>query len=364
TPLNSIILLSKLLTQNQSKTLSEGDISKTSVIHKAGNDLLLLINDILDLSKIESGNMELAENEVDTSEIKDELEGLFGEVAKDRKISFEVKDSFRSSFIVDKTKLLQIIKNLLSNAFKFTKEGEVTMSMFKKNSDIVIEVSDSGIGIPDAKLALIFEAFKQVDGSISREYGGTGLGLSISKTFVDLMGGTIEVESKENKGSVFRVTLPIGQHIVTQKLPSKDVEEFLVVDDEAEVFDTELLSGKNILIVDDDSRNIFTLSSVLQELGADTYSALNGEDAYKLLEDEEESMDVVLMDIMMPIMDGLDAIRKIKADERFKHIPIIAVTAKTMKEDKEMCYEAGANDYLPKPIDQNALISMLKAWSK
>jgi len=167
TPLNSIILLSKLLSQNQNGTLNDGDVSKSSVIHKAGNDLLLLINDILDLSKIESGNMELNEHEVSTTVIVDEIKGLFDEVAKDKKIGFTVNDRFENSFIVDKTKLLQIIKNLLSNSFKFTKEGEVSMSIFKKGTEIVVEVSDSGIGIPEAKLALIFEAFKQVDGSIS-----------------------------------------------------------------------------------------------------------------------------------------------------------------------------------------------------
>ena len=362
TPLNSIILLSKLLTQNQNGRLDESDVSKTSVIHKAGNDLLLLINDILDLSKIESGNMELEESKVDTNAIIGEIKGLFEEIAKNKKIGFEIKDSLKSAFLVDKTKLLQIIKNLLSNAFKFTKEGKVVMSISKKNSNIVVEVSDSGIGIPEAKLALIFEAFKQVDGSTSREYGGTGLGLSISKTFVDLMGGAIEVESKEGKGSTFRVILPIKRESVIKEVPH-EVEEFIASDD-GKIFDEELLSGKNILIVDDDSRNIFTLSSVIQELGADTYSALNGKDAFKLLEDEEAKMDIILMDIMMPIMDGLKAIKKIKADDRFKNIPIIAVTAKVMKEDKEICYEAGANDYLAKPIDQNALISMLKAWSK
>ncbi|WP_373035278.1 ATP-binding protein [Sulfurimonas sp.] len=365
TPLNSIILLSKLLTQNTNETLSESDVSKTSVIYKAGNDLLLLINDILDLSKIESGNMELNDAEVHTETICKEMEDLFTEIAKDKKIGFEIKDSFKSSFVVDRTKLFQIIKNLLSNAFKFTKSGGVNMSIFKNNNDMFIEVSDSGIGIPEAKLNLIFEAFKQVDGSISREYGGTGLGLSISKTFIDLMRGKIEVESKEGEGSLFRIILPIKKENVIVKAPLEvESEELIIEDDESEIFDSELLRDKNILIVDDDSRNIFTLSSVIQELGADTYSALNGKDAFDLLEREEANMDVILMDIMMPVMDGLKSIKKIKSDDRFKHIPIIAVTAKTMKEDKRECYEAGANDYLAKPIDQNALISMLKAWTK
>ena len=378
TPLNSIILLSKLLTKNQNGTLGENEVAKTSVIHKAGNDLLLLINDILDLSKIESGNMELNFETIESFMIEDELKGLFLEVAKEKSLEFRIDDRFHSAFSSDKIKLLQILKNLLSNAFKFTKEGRVVLKIDKDDSSMIFEVQDSGIGIPKEKLALIFEAFKQVDGSISREYGGTGLGLSISKTFVDLMGGTIEVESKDGEGSLFRVLLPLrsDKRVSKVKIVPKDNDadlESLTIENEKkepffveqnEIFEPELLKGKNILIVDDDSRNIFTLSSVLQELGAETFSTLNGLECIKLLEEEDEKIDVILMDIMMPVMDGLQAIKILKKDERFKHIPIIAVTAKTMKKDKEMCFEAGANDYLAKPIEQNALISMMKAWSK
>ncbi len=365
TPLNSIILLSKLLTQNQNGTLSQSDISKSSVIYKAGNDLLLLINDILDLSKIESGNMELSESEVYTGEIVDEIKGLFGEVAKDKKIGFKINDNFQNSFIVDKTKLLQILKNLLSNAFKFTKEGEVLMSISKDDNNLIIEVKDSGIGIPKAKLALIFEAFKQVDGSISREYGGTGLGLSISKTFVDLMDGTIEVESQENKGSVFRVILPRKQDKKVQPVTTRSViEKFLDNQDNSEESKTErLLEGKNILIVDDDSRDIFTLSSVLQEAGAETYSALSAQEAFEILENEQE-IDIVLMDIMMPVMDGFKAIEQIRSDVRFKDMPIIAITAKMMQEDKEKCLSMGVNEYLTKPVDNTKLIEFIGSWSR
>ncbi len=372
TPLNSIILLSKLLTQNQNGHLEKDDVSKTEVIYKAGNDLLLLINDILDLSKIESGNMELQTEEIVSSDISTEIHGLFDEVAKDKKISFEIEDQINSTFLADKTKLLQILKNLLSNAFKFTKEGGVVMSMLKDEKNLIFEVKDSGIGIPSSKLELIFDAFKQVDGSISREYGGTGLGLSISKTFVDLMGGVIEVESVSGEGSTFRVLLPLKQEkLLSPMIKKSQVSEVLTLEEEPqfvieneEELDSELLNGKNILIVDDDSRNIFTLSSVLQELGAETFSALNGKDAIDLLINESEDMDMILMDIMMPVMDGLEVMKVIKKDKRFKEIPIIAITAKTMQQDKEMCFEAGADDYLPKPIDQNALVSILKAWSK
>ena len=377
TPLNSIILLSKLLTQNKNNTLADDDVSKTTVINKAGNDLLLLINDILDLSKVESGKMELSNSEVQTSELVEELNGLFYELAKEKGLEFKIEDNYNSMFIVDKIKLLQVIKNLLSNAFKFTKNGYVKVVVDKKDKEIVFKIIDSGIGIPQGKLKQIFEAFKQVDGSISREYGGTGLGLSISTTFIELMGGHISVTSVEREGSESSIYLPLDNdvssvHKYTQltykDTQSKIVEtnksnELILVED-SDKFDSDLLVEKNILIVDDDSRNIFTLSSVLQEMGADTFSALNGEEACRLLEEESEEIDIILMDIMMPVMDGLDAIKKIKKDDRYKHIPIIAITAKTMKEDKQRCFEAGANDYLAKPIEHNALISMLKAWSK
>ncbi len=377
TPLNSIILLSKLLTQNKNGTLSKSDTDKTNVIYRAGNDLLLLINDILDLSKIESGNMELDESDVHSNDIMEELKGLFSEVAIDKKILFELKDNYNDLFTADKTKLLQIIKNLLSNAFKFTKEGSVSVTIDKKDNTLVIEVVDTGLGIPEDKLALIFEAFKQVDGTISREYGGTGLGLSISKTFVSLMGGEIKVRSKEGDGSTFSILLPLEKPIekkkqkqeqesetIQEKKISTFVKDALEENQEDDIFDSGLFEDKNIMIVDDDSRNIFTLSSVLQDLGAETFSALNGSEAIALLEKESVQMDVILMDIMMPIMDGLETIKAIKNNPKLKEIPIIAVTAKTMKEDKEECLKAGADDYLSKPIDQKALINMLQAWSK
>ena len=372
TPLNSIILLSKLLTQIKDESC--GDVSeKARVINKAGSDLLLLINDILDLSKVESGNMELNHDIIDSEEIVSEIRDLFGEVAKEKGLAFHFEDKFQGSFVADKTKLLQVLKNFLSNAFKFTKEGSVTLKIKQEGKNISLSVSDTGIGIPQEKLDLVFEAFKQVDGSISREYGGTGLGLSISKKFIDLMHGEIQVESQESKGSTFKIVIPLKQDqektatqskTVVQHTSSKEqtVQLLAQEDMQEDLFDEDLFKGKNILIVDDDSRNIFTLSSALQELGAETFSALNGQEAFAFLEENEEPIDVILMDIMMPVVDGLEAIRRIKADDRFNAIPIIAVTAKNTKLDRENCFEAGANDYLPKPINFNALVSILKAW--
>ena len=359
TPLNSIILLSKLLSQNKNSTLSDEDKAKSAVINKAGNDLLLLINDILDLSKVESGNLELQVEPTSSIEIFGELDGLFSEVAKEKGLELSFDDEFGSSFIADKTKLLQIIKNLLSNALKFTKKGSVGVVLYRQEEHLCFEVSDTGLGIAKDKLDLIFEAFKQVDGSISRNYGGTGLGLSISKSFVDLMGGEISVDSTEGRGSTFRVMIPLTLSYEKPKIKviTPKQENYQELD---ETFEPEILKDKNILIVDDDSRNIFTLSSLLQELGAETFSAMDGKEAIDLL--QEQKIDLILMDLMMPIMDGLESTKMIKKDERFKHIPIIVITAKTMQEDKDACFAAGADDYLAKPIEQGALVSMLKAW--
>lgn len=359
TPLNSIILLSKLLSQNKNSTLSDEDRAKSEVINKAGNDLLLLINDILDLSKVESGNLELQMAPTSSIEIFGELDGLFSEVAKDKGLELNFDDEFGSSFIADKTKLLQIIKNLLSNALKFTKKGSVSVVLYPQDEYLCFEVSDTGLGIAKDKLDLIFEAFKQVDGSISRNYGGTGLGLSISKSFVDLMGGEISVDSIEGRGSTFRVLIPLTLSYEAPQIEVVDPNQERYQESD-KIFDPEALKDKNILIVDDDSRNIFTLSSLLQELGAETFSAMDGQEAIELL--QKQKIDLILMDLMMPIMDGLKSIKIIKNDERFKHIPIIVLTAKTMQEDKDACFAAGADDYLPKPIDEDALVSMLKAW--
>ena len=376
TPLNSIILLSKLLTQNLDGTLSEKDVEKSAVIHKAGNDLLFLINDILDLSKIESGNMELIYEDVTSREIIEDINGLFGAIANDKELEFIIEDKFNSTFSIDKVKLSQVLKNLLSNAFKFTKKGSVKVVFEQVDDSLQIVVKDTGIGIPNDKLETIFEAFKQVDGSISREFGGTGLGLSITKTIVTLMKGSVNVESKEGEGTSFIITLPLVKDSTEIPMIRTEVKQPEVVENtrndvvnimsenDSYELDSSELKGKNILIVDDDSRNIFTLTSVLESMEAEVYSAFNGKEALELLTEDDEEIDLILMDIMMPVMDGLKAIEIIKSQEKFKDIPIIAITAKTMPEDKQQCLEAGANDYLAKPLEHEALISMIKAWVK
>jgi signal transduction histidine kinase/HAMP domain-containing protein len=343
TPLNSIILLSKLLAVNSEKMLDEDSVKKISVINRAGNDLLLLINDILDLTKIESGKTELSISEVYSRDILDEMRGLFNSLSQERGVEFILHDNFNDKFMTDQTKLAQVLKNLLSNAFKFTKKGSVSLDVSSTESELSIRVKDTGIGIQSDKLSTIFEAFKQVDGSISREFGGTGLGLSIN-----IQEPLLIKEENHSKSLV--------------KVQDNPVDIISIVPDDDSSFTTDVLANKNILIVDDDSRNIFTLTAVLENLKADVYSAFNGKEAIEVL--ESQKIDIVLMDIMMPVMDGLKAIKSIKSNPRFKDIPIIAITAKTMPQDKQDCLDAGANDYLAKPLQHSALVSMLKAWVK
>ena len=365
TPLNSIILLSELLSKN--KVLSEEDIKKAKVIHKAGSDLLLLINDILDLSKIESGHMEFVNDQVESQELAEDMQHLFEAIAQEKGISYRVIDNFQGTFTSDRLKLAQVLKNLLSNALKFTKEGFVELYMDKEGDHLVFEVRDSGIGIPKEKQESIFDSFKQVDGSISREFGGTGLGLAISKSIVEKMGGTITLSSIEGEGSVFRVTIPLKQHheLLVVEPQSETVAPVVVPQEDEDIFDVgRVLEGKNVLIVDDDSRNIFALTAILEEMGGEVYTAFNGQEALEILEEEDEKIDVVLMDLMMPVKDGLSAIKDIRAQVAYDDVLIVVVSAKGLPEDKQAAFEAGADEYITKPVDANQLKSIFLAWLK
>ncbi|MFK5975059.1 MAG: ATP-binding protein [Sulfurovum sp.] len=376
TPLNSIILLSKMLSENIDKFDSD-DIKKSEVIHQSGQDLLLLINDILDLSKIESGKMEIIYDDFDTQEILSQSQDLFSPIANEKNIKFIVEDHYNNIVQVDSVKLMQVIKNLLSNAFKFTQKGHVKLSISQNIAErlpLIISVKDTGIGIDRDKKELVFDAFKQIDGSISRNYGGTGLGLSISKKFTELMGGVIKVESDKGIGSTFSIHLPLitrdqKKRPLTHKtkMPKEDknssqilVKTMIESSKDELQNNNSILKNKVILITDDDSRNIFSLSSLLQHAGAKTLHALNGNEAIEVL--SKNSVDLVLMDIMMPQMDGYATIIEIRKDKALSKLPIIAVTAKAMKEDRQKCIDAGANDYIAKPIEKDALLIMIKAW--
>lgn len=394
TPLNSILILSNLLVENKPANLNDKQVEYSKVIQKSGSDLLMLINDILDLSKIESKNMELDVEDINIADWANDINMLFAEVAKNKGIHFTVAldKSIPAILPSDSMRLSQVVKNLLSNAFKFTAaNGVVSMRVYnavatsKYNRDKVqgdalcIEIADTGIGIAPEKQQAIFEPFRQADGSTSRKFGGTGLGLSISRELSLLLGGEMTLESEPGKGSIFRLFVPLTnvQSIITPSLSSYKSIDTAVVEKTEVVFTPQLqqpehavtqgplpdynLAAYKLLLVDDDMRNIYSLTSILDDYKPNIVIATNGLEALEKLE-EHTDIDLVLMDIMMPVMDGFEAMQKIRNEMNLKSLPIIAVTAKAMKGDGDKCKEAGASDYLPKPVSKEKLIQCIAHW--
>ncbi|MCH6269293.1 response regulator [Neobacillus citreus] len=530
TPLNSLLILSKLLAENSGGNLTEKQVSFSKTIHSSGRDLLVLINDILDLAKIESGKMRVNPGKVLISDLVEFVENSFRPIADEKNVNFHIslQDDLPLSLISDEQRLQQVLKNLLSNAFKFTNQGEVRLEIGLSSNIVeqptyVFSVVDTGIGIPDDKQELIFEAFQQADGTTSRRFGGTGLGLSICREIANLLNGEIVVESEQGKGSRFsfyvadfqeeakeqKQVKPLKEVAVTiestkvkreeisepTSVPEKDltidgnqpIKRLLIVDDdvrqrnslmelvgaknvvikavstgleameelkvskfdfmildlgltdsngmdllakiktspdneklhvfiytgrdlsakeeihllkytntiiikdehspqrlmdelelylhsesekEAENGDVDTadqatvqkeLEGKRILLVDDDVRNVYALMSLLETYHMDITFAENGKEGIEILE-KGPRFDLVLMDIMMPEMDGYEAIQRIREKPQYSSLPIIALTAKAMKEDREKCIKAGASDYIVKPFDPDQLISLIRVW--
>lgn len=413
TPLNSILLLSEMMLDDQEHALSEEQKEFSRVIHSSGQDLLNLINDILDLSKVEAGKLEVNFEEVFLTEFADRLERQFTQMAKTKNIGFtvNVSDNITPIIYTDEQRLQQVVKNLLSNAFKFTDKGSISIRIEKADeretmgcplaghSDtwVKFSVTDSGIGIPREKQQMIFEAFQQVDGAIMRKYGGTGLGLSISREFSQLLGGLCKVESQEGKGSTFTVIIPnlpqgypsmnefevhnqvaatlepsevaAGYEPILPEVPMAEGQGMNAGNaanagesaDPAPAGKTTVLTGKTVIVTDDDHRNIFTLKNALQKEGMNVITAENGVQCLEKI-NELDQVDIILMDIMMPIMDGYETIRKIRSMEEDSETPIIALTAKAMKGDRDKCLDAGANDYISKPMKLDQLLSAMRVW--
>ncbi|WP_010233234.1 response regulator [Clostridium arbusti] len=514
TPLNSIILLSNLLIRNEKNKFESGTREKFKVIYDSGQHLLRLINNILDLSKIEAGKIDINYNYFNTKDLIKELRDIFDGIAKEKNIQFILEDQFKNDFYGDRDRISQVIRNFLSNAFKFTDMGTVKLKIAEDHhykNNLVFSVSDTGIGIAKEKLDIVFQEFHQGDGSISRKYGGTGLGLSISSKLCELMNGKIEVSSETGVGSTFYLYLPLTlseeesstkqeaavtmtpepknkKEVYIEEIKNIKQKNLLIVEDDKNLIqsikavsegigftaltsnsgaealklikeheingvlldlglpdingiallkeinetlklkdtyvpviiytgmdisseqekeiklysdriiiktsnsderlldeltlilhkvnneeeyksimtskinkDTALnLANKKILIADDDPRNIFVLAAALEEYGAEIIEAEDGEVALTKL--ETQAIDLILMDIMMPVMNGYEAIKKIRNSDKIKNIPIIATTAKSLKGDREKCMSAGANDYISKPIDYDVLITLIKAW--
>ncbi len=364
TPLNSLLILSKMLSENKENNMSSEQIKFAQTIYSSGCDLLALINEILDLSKVESGKMTVIPRDIKLPEINEYLEHSFRPVANHKGIDFNIEiNPELANFTIntDVVRVQQILKNLLSNAFKFTEQGKVCLKVSKSTlrgePSIVFSVTDTGIGIPKDKQKLIFEAFQQADGTTNRKYGGTGLGLTISRQIALLLGGSINVESEPGKGSTFILELPLKYHY-QEETAGSSIEEAQMLPRMASDAD---FNAKKILLIDDDMRNIFALTVVLERKGIEVLYADNGRTGLEKLQ-ENPDVDMILMDVMMPEMGGIEATQAIRKMHEFRNLPIITLTAKAMKGDREKCLEAGASDYITKPVDTDYLLSVMHKW--
>ncbi|MCE0765402.1 HAMP domain-containing protein [Pseudonocardia kujensis] len=392
TPLNSLLLLSRLLADNQDSNLTPKQIEFASTIHASASELLHLIEDILDLSKIEAGRVDVEAAPVQLAELWADVEQAFGVQAEDKGLELRVEAAAElpPSITTDAQRLQQILRNLLANAVKFTDAGGVTLrvglappgtlyglpSLDGARSVFTFAVCDTGIGIPGDKLAMIFEAFQQADGTTSRKYGGTGLGLSISKELARLLGGKIEVSSEPGAGSVFTLLLPDECPTITPaasgvaarrpgEAPPPDGADrgapILRAARPATVHPAPELSGTTVLIVDDDVRNVFALTSALELHGLEVLYADNGLDGIALLSEHPE-VRIVLMDAMMPDLDGNATTRRIRELPQGEDLPIVFLTAKAMPGDRESSLAAGATDYVTKPVDLDELLAIMASW--
>jgi signal transduction histidine kinase/DNA-binding response OmpR family regulator/CHASE3 domain sensor protein len=342
TPLNSVLILARLLEENKDGNLHKKQVEYAGIIHKSGSDLLKLINDILDLSKIEAGKVEMNIEPVSVRGMVSDLEQLFHVVAEQKNIRFttEILPGVPEKINTDPQRLEQVIRNLLSNAFKFTPGGGVIhLSWMQAADGLHIAVSDTGTGIPEEKQQLIFEAFRQVDGSTSRKYGGTGLGLSISKELMKRLGGEIRLESREGKGSTFtlvmnaegapviatageKVTLPVQDAVPVVPIPDRPATETVQVED-----DRNGLSklDKLILIVEDDVNFATILRDFARDKGYKTIVALNGNDG--LFFARKYLPAAILLDMNLPLIDGNSMLKILKSHDDLKHILVHVISA-------------------------------------
>ncbi|MEU0137299.1 HAMP domain-containing protein [Streptomyces sp. NPDC006296] len=455
TPLNSLLILAKLLADNAEGNLSPKQVEFAETIHGAGSDLLQLINDILDLSKVEAGKMDVSPTRIALVQLVDYVEATFRPLTAEKGLDFSVRVSpeLPATLHTDEQRLLQVLRNLLSNAVKFTDSGAVELVIRPAGPDvpnairehlleagslrdadgdlIAFSVTDTGIGIASSKMLVIFEAFKQADGTTSRKYGGTGLGLSISREIARLLGGEIHAASEPGRGSTFTLYLPLhpselppqgypqagagpaeissgpsegvlhleaSQGAATEQplgdpansagvfrrrrkalgagtqrpalangssaeAPATPEEWVQSAPEQPENRRAARFHGEKVLIVDDDIRNVFALTSVLEQHGLSVLYAENGREGIEVLE-QHDDVTIVLMDIMMPEMDGYATTTAIRRMPQFAGLPIVALTAKAMKGDREKAIDCGASDYVTKPVDSDHLLSVMENWMR
>ncbi len=360
TPMNGVIGMIDLMIDTP---LNEEQKDYVQTIRKSSETLLHILNDILDLAKIEAGKMALNEAPLVFKDIFDRLQSLFNQVAtaKNNKIITEYDDNLPEFVIADETRLLQILSNFTSNALKFTENGTVKIksSLVEKRGKfnrIKVEIIDSGIGITEENLKILFNAFQQVDNSTKKSFGGTGLGLAISKELCRMMKGEVGVTSAWGKGSTFWFTIEIKQTDISPMMAKKDEPVYKVVNH----FDT---YHPYLLVVDDNATNRKVASEILRKSGCEVITADSGQKAIKLVQASilDKPFDIIFMDIQMPEMDGIETTQILRQNNA-NLPPIIAMTAYAMKEDRDRFMANGMNDYVPKPIRAEVLVRKVAEW--
>ncbi|WP_107328059.1 response regulator, partial [Agrobacterium pusense] len=373
TPLNSSLILAKLLADNPDDNLTAEQVKYAQTIQSSGNDLLNLINDILDLSKIEAGHVDIRPEPVSVERLSNNLRQVFEPIAKNKSLGFEIDISPECPAVIetDLQRIEQILKNLLSNAFKFTEKGKVTLSMSRTgDGQVAFGVTDTGIGIAPEQQKRIFEAFHQADGTISRKFGGTGLGLSISRELVRLLGGTIHIRSQEGKGSTLTVTLPLAYDpaIVAPRAPVGNavplapaasaapsqptalLPRAIVEDDRAMPSDERRI----LLVVEDDQTFAAILRDLAREMGFRSLVAGTAQDALNLAQQFMPS--AIVLDVGLPDQSGLSVLDRLKRDVRTRHIPIHIVSG---DDYTETALSLGAVGYMLKPVQREQLVEVL-----
>lgn len=361
TPMNGILGMAELLMDT---ITSPEEHEMLQTIRNSGNNLLSLLNDILDISKVEAGDLTIENVPFDLDIAVRELFQLYQPLASDKNIELILNknENLPTCIMGDLGRFQQILRNLISNAIKFTEQGSVTLSLYNETDEedeweLYFSVRDTGIGIPDNKLGTIFDKFSQADNSTSRRFGGTGLGLAISKQLVELMGGRIGVESVENEGTIFYCAFPI----VHPEEGSKPVN--IMLESPTEASQHGFSTNARILAVDDHPVNIKFIHKLLSKMGfihIDTVDC--AVDALELL--KHNHYDIVFMDCQMPELDGYKATQMIREQEANtdEHQVIIAMTANAMLGDKEKCLKAGMDDYISKPVKAEQLTKILSKW--